>query len=54
MSSETEVLSMRASDVPAVDRVNAFYRSLRFTLRRTFVMPEGRAMNEYLLRLREG
>jgi ribosomal protein S18 acetylase RimI-like enzyme len=36
------------------DRVNAFYRSLRFALRRSFVTPEGRAMNEYFLRLREG
>lgn len=35
------------------DRVNAFYRNLGFTLGRTFVTPEGRAMNEYLLRPRE-
>jgi ribosomal protein S18 acetylase RimI-like enzyme len=35
------------------DRVNAFYRSLGFTVARTFVTPEGREMNEYLLRLQE-
>ena len=33
------------------DRVNHFYQSLGFTLDRTFVTAEGRAMNEYIIDL---
>ena len=33
------------------DRVNRFYIGLEFRIARTFVTPEGRAMNEYLLSL---
>ncbi len=39
------------TDRDANDRVNLFYRRLGFRLARTFVTPEGRAMNEYVMDL---
>jgi ribosomal protein S18 acetylase RimI-like enzyme len=33
------------------DRVNRFYQRLGFRLSRTFITPEGRAMNEYVISL---
>lgn len=34
------------------ERVNSFYQKLGFELARTYVTPEGRAMNEYLIQLK--
>lgn len=51
---------LAARDVPAVclttdrdknERVNRFYQQLGFQLSSTFVTPEGRAMNEYVISL---
>ncbi len=39
------------TDAVKNDTVNAFYGSQGFALVRTFVTPEGRPMNEYLMRL---
>ena len=39
------------TDADGNDAVNAFYASLGFSLARSFVTPEGRRMNEYLMRL---
>lgn len=36
------------------EQANRFYMSLGFTLARTFVTPEGRAMNEYVKSLKQG
>ena len=33
------------------ERTNDFYQKLGFELARTYVTPEGRAMNEYLIQL---
>ena len=40
------------SDRDNNERVNRFYQKCGFSLSRTFVTPEGRAMNEYLLSLK--
>lgn len=37
------------TDAVANDSVNQFYRKLGFELSRTFVTPEGRRMNEYVI-----
>jgi ribosomal protein S18 acetylase RimI-like enzyme len=39
------------TDRDANDGANAFYRSTGFVLVRSYVTPEGRAMNEYLMRM---
>lgn len=51
-------VSMRGSNMVILDTdaigndlVNQFYQSLGFTLHNTYVTPEGRSMNEYLLYL---
>jgi ribosomal protein S18 acetylase RimI-like enzyme len=39
------------TDQAGNEAANAFYVSIGFTVARTFVTPEGRVMNEYLMRL---
>jgi hypothetical protein len=40
------------TDCSSNERVNRFYQQLGFRLGRTYVTPEGRAMNEYVMFLK--